>query len=361
MRTFLAALALALLPSSGLADDFVADAFGLYPAGNPAGERALWSGQTELVGGNGNGSQSIAPQEPETILFFLGPKSLVAGKDTGHAVAIAIDRNGNLAEDNTAMRFVLNAEPSTTLTQHGIAGHQFLASTRTGLFFAGAATPGRQSGRAEFTVVTDLTSVMPSLKQPDETPLLPERFHDLVTANLTDDFGNTVEDGIGLQILITHQDTGTTVLPAIVRDGHASARLLTRDIEGPGTAIAYLGASASASVPLDIAKLQPAAPVNLVAELLPEIGSTRVTFGPFLTDAGFMLSDGAQVSISLSTAQSSQFSAFGWVRDGLLDATFPVDETGYPFTVTIRSSLGESRHTIVAPNSITEPDFEVIE
>ncbi len=81
---------LAALPAPVLAQDHASDAFGIVPLSELSEVRAAWSG---LRTGADTGVQP--PEPAEKILFLLGPKSLVAGKEQGHAVALILDRRGN--------------------------------------------------------------------------------------------------------------------------------------------------------------------------------------------------------------------------------------------------------------------------
>ena len=84
---------LMILAASPLrAQGTVSDAFGILPAAALSPERAAWAGLR-----SGDAPQTVAPAPADTVLLFIGPKSLVAGAEDGHAVALAVDRHGNLA------------------------------------------------------------------------------------------------------------------------------------------------------------------------------------------------------------------------------------------------------------------------
>ena len=81
----------ALIGSPSLAESYVSDGFGIVPAEALSDERAAWAGLRI-----GDKADVVPAGEPASILLFVGPKALVAGKDEGHAVALVFDAQGNL-------------------------------------------------------------------------------------------------------------------------------------------------------------------------------------------------------------------------------------------------------------------------
>ncbi len=317
------------------AGGFVADAFGILPAPALTAERAAWAG----VRTGAAGTEAQAPEAVDAVLFFLGPKSLVAGVDDGHAVSIGLDRFGNLAAGGAAARFVLGDRQAAGVTRHGIGDVLFRPEPVAGARTAGAEIAGRQGARATFRVTADLASMTPRAIPPGDA-VEAETLADLATAPLADQFGNAAEDGVATTMILGHGDGAATVLTAAVSDGRARARLLTRDLPGSGTLRSVLGRAASPPVGFTLRSLraQGAAPVRLWP--LAGIGAVALRAGPFQTDAGHLLGDGATIRVTLKADGQLAVAAAGWLRDGHFETMIPVDPGAGPFEVRVETALG---------------------
>jgi hypothetical protein len=323
------ALALLLAAPAG-AEPLVSDAFGLYdPAA--AGDRAAWSGLTS--------AGSIAPGTPDRIVIFAGPKSLVAGKDAGHVVAIIVDRAGNLVADGTPATLTVAGVRTAVRTEGGIAQRLIPPATGAGDLFAGVASGDRQSPKAMLSVVADVGSIRPQIASP-----LPdaqaETVVEIASAPLADRFGNPVPDGTGATLLLTHRDGSHSLAFGQALGDRVQARLIARDIPGTADATLTLGAHSAPSVPLTITAPTPSGPPALLIEPLPAIAAHRVTLGPFLTTDGYALSDGAQVSLTARLADGTSFTDSAWSQDGSVSLLLPLASPSEVASIQVHSPLG---------------------
>ncbi len=333
MRLFPALIILAASPA--LADpQLVTDAFGVAATDDIA--RAGWSGYRETLSGVG---EIIAPEDGASVQFYLGEKSLVAGVGRGLAMALVMDAKGNLVADGTGATFTLDSVIYPAITHNGIAAATFGPFQAAGQFHAGAAIAGQQSARAEYVVTADLASVKPVLAE-TAGPMLPEDFHEFATSPLADRFGNAVSDGSGLTVELRGDDGRTTILPAITVGGVARAILLARDLGPKGTVRATLAANESVGQPFRIASLLPAADLAVTAMALPDIAATSLKLGPFLTDAGHLLNDGALITVAITTVSGATQVQSGWVLDGSASFLLLLDRPDFPLSLTISSPLG---------------------
>lgn len=322
-----------LLAAPAAAEPLVADAFGLVPANALTPDRTAWAGHRL----RGHAAETVRPEPPDTIAIFVGPKSLVAGKDIGHAVALATDRHGNLAVDGLAGRFTLGESLRSASTRHGIADIRFRPSTRAGIYIAGAEILGRQSPRATFRVTADLASLGSATVTPP-SPATRETVVTLVTAPLADRFGNPAEDGTAATLTLT-EPGGASFLPAPVLDAQARARLLIRDMEG-GTVTATIANIGTTGETLDLAPLTYGGPVEAQLWPVAEIGALGLRIGPITTTAGHLLNDGAPISVVLTDRNGLSRRAEGWLRDGMFEANLPLDPAAGPFALRISTALG---------------------
>ncbi len=341
------ALFLVLAAAPSAAEDFVADAFGVLPKSGLLEDRAAWSGTRANAGQIG----TVPPEAPETVLLFVGPKALVAGKDDGHAVALVLDRHGNLVADGTPVEFVLDAEWQTDPTSRfGVGEVLFRPPPHAAVFVAGATAGERQSARATYRVVSDLASVRPLLL-PLPRPAVPETLVRIPTAPLIDRFGNAVEDGVGLSVILQHTDWRTSVLSAVVRSDIAEAVFLPRDATTGGALTATLAANASAGTPFQFAEMALPGPVPM--QIWPQAGIEAVVLrvGPVMTDAGHLLNDGAPIKVSVVDDIGNTDDRDGWLRDGHFETSLALPPDGGQFTVSLTTPLGrETRSVSIATN-----------
>lgn len=337
-RPSLSPLVLALLAAApAAAEEFHSDAFGILPETALTPDRAGWSG---LVSSTASGPRQIAPGPPETLLLFVGPKSLVAGGEPGHAATLILDALGNLGGEGAAVYFTLGAAQETDPAAiYGLAERLFVPPPVAGDFRAAAALGPVQSAPAGYRVTADLASVAPALSALPDAPLA-ETFVDVSGPPLTDRFGNVAEPGTALTVLLTHDDGAVTLLPAKVKDGSAETRLLTRDLPGGGTLTATIGRAVSPGVALPVTPLLPAGPVPVQLWALPETpGAMGLSLGPVTTDAGHLLNDGAAVAVSVTGRSGAMARAEGWVLDGRFLALLALDPGDAPFEVSVETPL----------------------
>ena len=337
IRSFCILMAFA---SSVQAETYVSDAFGIVPETAIDGERANWAGLR-----TGGASQSVQPLGPNTLFIFIGAKSMVAGKDDGHAVALTLDQYGNLLREGSVEFSLETNGKNTGDVRDGIADLVFQPAPKAGVFAGGASIGSLQSARALYRVTTDLESVSPQLSEAD--PLRVETFETLTTTPLADQFGNLVEDGIGMALLLDHDDGSTTLLSAPVREAKAEATILVRDITSGGTAKAYLGTN-SGSQTVDYAPMSAATLAEIQIWTVAEINSIGVRVGPITTDAGHLLNDGAPIEITVDGGAGKSVTLSGWLQDGLYEAIVPGLSGLTSYAVTYSTALGKETRTIRA-------------
>lgn len=324
-------LALALLLSTPAgAGPLVADAFGLYDPAT-SGDRAAWSGVTS--------TGTIAPRGPDHIAIFAGPKSLVAGHDRGHVVAIVLDRAGNLVADGTPVTLTIAGTRQTVRTWHGIAEVLILPRTHAGDLFAGATSGDRQSPRAMLTVVADVGSIRPQVASPLPAPQS-ETIFEIASTPLADRFGNPAPDGTAASLLLTHSDGSYSLAFAQTLGDSLRAQIIARDIPGPATATLTLGAFASPSAPLTITAPKPSGRPALTVEPLPAIAAHRLTLGAFLTTDGYALSDGATVTLTARLADGTSTTDIAYTQDGSISLLLPLADPTAVTSLQIQSPLG---------------------
>lgn len=329
-------LILALAASSAHADHYVIDAFGILPSHDLSVERARWAGLSENEGTH----RFAAAQRLDTVLFFVGPKSLAAGQERGHAVAIGLDRYGNLAVDGLAAQFRLGDRTvSGGVTADGLADLLFDPGTVSGDFIAGASIADQQSGRRIYRVTADIgsASVAPAVAA---NPAEPEVFVPVASAPLIDQFGNTLEDGIGGVTLLQHPDGQTTMLTPVVRDGRAQSTLLTRDIPSRANVVVGIGPHVSAPAPLRVSTTRLAGGTPVQVSPVAEIDAIRVHVGPVTTSARHLLNDGAKVRIDAVDLYGRSATADGWLLNGEIDRVLHLSPEHGPFDVTVTTDFG---------------------
>lgn len=326
-------LAAPLLAQPLAAEPLITDAFGLYDPATAAPERLDWSGWTE-----GGPDTLIAPDAPDRLTIFAGPKSVVAGKDEGHVVAIVVDRHGNLVPDGTASTVTVSGVPTPTETTGGIADLLVAPRTLAEDIFVGVATDQRQSPKAMLSIVADIASIRPALTGPGPDIASDSPF-DVVSAPLSDRHGNPVPLGTGAQVILQHGDS-YSLGQGLAPNDSALIRFIARDISGPANATMTLGAQSSDPMPLFVRSPAPAGIPALDLEDLAAIGALRLTLGPFQTTDGYALADGAQVTITAELADGAEVTDAAWVRDGEVSLLLPFADPDAVLRLTILSPLG---------------------
>ena len=335
LRPLIIALSLSAAPA--VAEEYIADAFGLMLPGAEPDSRALWSGLQISADGRETMQQ---PQAPDAILSFAGPKSMVAGKDEGHLVAIILDKYGNMVADGTEASLRVDQDRIATVTRAGIADHLFLPTPIARTLILGATSGDRQSARALQRVVPDIDSIAPTLVTPPSDGIPYETFFDMATGPLTDRFGNPAEDGTAVQIMLDHGADGTSQITATALDGRAEGRFLSRDFAGLAPATATVGANGSASTATRIQTPTPAGTPSIVVTALPGIAALQITLGPFLSDEGHVLGDGAAVRVAVRRQDGTSLEAFDWARDGYATVLLPIPTTDDIAELSVTSPLG---------------------
>lgn len=333
----LLALLLAFSSCPAVAGEFAADAFGLFRTAEANGSRGTWAGYRTSSGSGG--PRYHAPGAPDRLLIVVGPKSLVAGKDKGHAVAILLDRHGNLVADGTPVNLRIGEETVGVVTRTGIAEYLFLPRPIAREITCGASAGERQSPRAMVRVVPDIGSIVPELAEmPQDIPY--EAFFEIPTGRLTDRFGNSADDGTAVSVRLDHEDGLHSLATTTVSRGRAETRFLSRDIGGASTAVASFGANSSALKNTVVRRPHPIAEPDVIVELLPAIAALRITVGPFLTGDGHALGDGARVLIDAADRNGGHHVAMGWTLDGYVSAMLPIAAPDDIEWLAITSPLG---------------------
>lgn len=323
-----------LLAEPTLAEPLISDAFGLYDPATAAPERRDWSGWTD-----GATPQLVMPEEPDRLVIFAGPKSVVAGKDPGHVVAVVVDRFGNLVADGTPSAITVSGASTSTETTGGIADLLLSPRTQAADLLVGVTAGQRQSPQAMISIVADIASIQPRLSGPlpdvaSDTPF------EVVSSPLADRFGNIVPQGTGALILLRHADGSYSLAQGVALQGRVLVRFVARDIPGLAMAAMTLGAQSSDSGPLSIKTPAAAGMPALELESLEAIRAQRLTLGPFLTTDGYALVDGAQVTVTADLSNGAQVTEDAWVRDGEISLLLPIADPAAVTRFAVQSSLG---------------------
>ena len=333
-----------LLASPAAAESFVSDAFGILPETEMSSQRAAWAGLRD-----GTANSITAPEAPDAVLIFIGPKALTAGKDDGHATALAFDRHGNLVQGvEAAFTLETNQTLRAEMTD-GIADVLFVPEPNAGTFAGGASIGSLQSPRALYRVTADMESVTPILS--DVPRLQAEMFTTLSSAQLADQYGNPVEDGVGTALILFHYSGAATLISAPVREAQAEATILGRDIETGGSVTLRLGTTA-ASARFEVQRVDAAAAPGLQVWGKDDIGAIGVRLGPLATAEGYMVTDGSPVEIAVSAEGTDQVLARGWVQDGYFETFLRRPSADDTLTVTFKTAVGlETRKVTVGRGS----------
>ncbi|MCU0826162.1 MAG: hypothetical protein MUE52_01850 [Tabrizicola sp.] len=328
------AAVLALMPAIGpaVADPLVSDAFGLFDPSRTAPERHAWAGWRET-------GRPVAPDAPDVLVIFAGPKSMVAGKDPGHVVGIVLDRFGNLVADGTPALATVAGTPTPIVTRGGIAELLVSPQTLAGELPVGLGAGARQSPKAILGVTADIASIQPRIEGP--LPLAQAEaeftFH---TEPMTDRFGNPAPDGTALTSILRHANGSFSLAQTSALQNRALARFIARDIPGAATAVLTLGNRTSADLPLVIAAPRAVGFPVLEAIDLPRIAAVRLTVGPFLTSDGYALADGAQVVVEAGLPHGETVRETAWVVDGEATLLLPFPARTPVVRLSVISPLG---------------------
>ena len=324
------------LPTAAPAGDYVADAFGIVPVEEMEGARATWSGLRTSAGA----ATMAEPGGVSAVLIFAGPKSLVAGKDEGHAVALALDPHGNPVADGLAATFVIGAgDRQVARTRGGIADITFDPQPTSGIVAVGAALGQVQSPRALVRVTADLESVRPAIVAPGSA-VVAETLGTFSTTPLSDQFGNAVEDGIAATWVLRHEDGLWSQQVGVALDGVVGIDFMARDVTTDAQAVVSIAAAGSEAATLEISPVEAAFEPDIRLWRAEDLQAVWMRAGPFTTDAGFLLTDGAEVQVIVQGASGAVETQAGWVRDGYFETLLPLASGDGPYDVSVRTVLG---------------------
>ena len=333
---------LSVVASSLTAQTYSTDAFGVFPITPDKTERSNWADTAQ------------PPAEVEDILLFVGQKSHVAGRDIGHAVAVLVDRHGNLVANGTNAEVILDGTSHFENTLDGIAELVFPPGTVAGTYDAAVISGASQSARATYRVTADLTDLSPKML-PQNGQTKPENFVAYSTDHLTDRYGNSAPSGVGAQMILTHSDGSFSIASATVLNGRAQGTFLLRDLPSKGSLSTGISGNSSVASNLQIEQISLAAQTRVILTAFPSINAINAAIGPVTTSSGYYLNDGAGIAVQITGASGKTVSQSGWLRDGRFDTVLPIDPTDQPFTVTVQTPLGEETSRI---GSVTEDEEE---
>lgn len=323
-------LILTLMAGASAAQEVTTDAFGIFPSDN-LGDRENWAGLRVSLA-EGATVQEAGP--PSAAILFVGPKSIVAGREPGHAVAIGLDVHGNMVS-GVQTQFVLGYGTTIDVTtRDGIADVLFTPPPRSGNYLAGARVGDVQTARADYRVTADLASMAPRFATEEES-VLPETFGRISTEPLIDGYGNIVDDGVGLNVILEDESGRATHLPSVARDGVARSVLLARELSGEVAGeLALAGASAEGlTFAVDAMIIMDAGQILIWEEST--IDAIHLRVGPMGTGSGYLVPDGTAGSVDVTTADGASQRAEGWVLDGYLSFLLPLTPDSGPFDVSL--------------------------
>jgi len=314
LRFVLPALLTAQLAAQmAAAQGVTTDAFGILPT-DALGDRANWAGLRQSDDGSAT-RQTAGPTD--AVILFVGPKSIVAGAEPGHAVALGLDVFGNMVNGAPAGFALGYGQSLPAETRHGIADVLFTPPPEARNHLAGAEVGGVQSARADYRVTAHLATVQPQVGSETGT-LLPETFGEIATAPLTDAYGNIVDDGVGVSMVLTDSTGAAAFLPAVVRDGAARGTLLARDLSGPVTGQIALAGTAADGIGFEVAPMGLADVGDFALWAEPAIGAVQIRLGPLATANGYLVPDGTAGRVEVTASDGAHHAAQGWVLDGYL-------------------------------------------
>ena len=325
----------------------VGDAFGYYDP-EVETERARWSGLQI----NGNNLSKVSPEEPDTLLLFVGEKSMTAGKGEGMSAIFGLDALGNPIADGLNVDFFFTSDQETLqdATSDGLSFVEFFAGDRAGLFQASAATANRQTERLVYRINADVETAQVEFDTEQALILAHTLVGRLRTAPILDGLGNTLGNGYGLTFSLVGADGERALIPAMVAKGSAEVSILTAGLGQDHELQASIGSTNSEGQELTVEQVRAEGNLPLIADYAEDLGLLSLTWGPITTTAGALLPDGTPISFQVlpagGGARNQQLEVTGWVEAGRARATVLVDPLNLPLVVRIRSILGGETHTI---------------
>ena len=323
-------LALLLTAQMASAQDVTTDAFGILPT-MQLGERANWAGLRQSPNGGGTLHEATST---DAVILFVGPKSIVAGIEPGHAVALGLDVFGNMvgrAQTDFNLGF---GQTFSVETHDGIADVLFTPPPQAGVFLAGAEIDGVQSARADYRVTAHLATVQPQFANVAAN-VLPETFGEIATTQLADAYGNIVDDGVGLSFILIDDTGATTFIPSVVSDSVASSVLLARGLSGPITGQLTLAGSATDDLSFEVDEMVLVDVGTFAIWAEPAIDAVQIRLGPLATSNGYLVPDGTAGLVEVTAVSGARLSAQGWVLDGYLSFVLMLSPNAGPFEVSL--------------------------
>ncbi|MFM7444110.1 MAG: hypothetical protein ACKO2N_09405, partial [Tabrizicola sp.] len=157
---------------------------------------------------------------------------------------------------------------------------------------------------------------------------------------LADRFGNPAPDGTAVTAILRHADGSFSLAHGFALQDSAAARFIARDIPGLAEASITLGRQLTEPLPLTVEAPSSAGLPEVALAALPDIDATRLRLGPFLTSDGYALSDGVQVTVTVTFAAGEELTETAWIVDGEVDLLLPFGTASKLRLVTVSSSLG---------------------
>ena len=138
--------------------------------------------------------------------------------------------------------------------------------------------------------------------------------------------------------------TGEAPAAPVFIDGEKAMTLRGENLSGQFKAI--VGIAASAPAPYRIIPISPIEPLRIKVAQNLDLGLESMTIGPFLTDAGHYLNDGAPVQAQARLSNGQALSVDAWVQDGkvVIDWLLPAGVT--MSSVLISSPMGQTKHDL---------------
>ena len=340
MRVFVV-ICLLFATNGATAQAVVTDAFGIYFETNTVNERSNWSDVSPNI------------QNSALILPFVGPKSLTAGKDRGHAIALVFDQFGNLAMNGEAFAFKIGSSTQTSTIQNGIAEVHFAPGVTAGAFEVGISNGDIQSTRSTYRVTADIAVVKPAVIAQTQDAKL-ETFVEFKIEPLLDQFGNSAPSGFGAQLVLTHSDGSFSLMSPYVQNSALAADFLVRDIPDGGLLQASFGGQKSTHIQVNVAPMALAQSTHISARAMPSIRAIEIVAGPVLTASGHVLNDGAEARLTVGSGSGRSVTQTGWLRDGYFKTVMAIEPTDLPMIVDLATALGNEQIVIKSLSASNE-------
>jgi hypothetical protein len=257
------------------------------------------AGRLTLMVGDHQMEVAIAASDPNSFTnILLGPRTIVAdGNDLTLAVVAPGDVYGNALPDRTPVEFQ-RLGPNNDRSSNDRDVERSLAWTRLG---AGT-TAGTNSVWVRVgtttgvpAVLNEVPGVATSVELELETTVVVadgRQVIELATAELVDEFGNQLPDGVAGVFQLTTANT-TTVVPATVQRGRLRAFWTAPDT--PATLDITASVNGQTSAGARIRAAIGARPFEVAGAL--EVDGYRIRVGPILDPSGALVANGTEVLI----------------------------------------------------------------